>query len=256
MAINKVILNNSDGTTNTLIDLTSDTVTAATMLNGTLAHDKSGTLIEGTHTCPTFTTEEKTITPNESVQYVTPTSANGLSKVTINAISNTYVGSGIVRRTGTDLTANGATVTVPSGYYASQQTKSVSTTTHPKPTVDINSTGLITASHIQSSGYVTGGTTTGTKQLTVQAAKTITPTKAEQTAVNSGVYTTGIIKVGAIPNEYIVPSGSETLVENKTYDVTNLSSVTVALPFISVYNGSTDPSSSLGSNGDIYLKLV
>ncbi len=42
MAVNKVIY---DGTT--LIDLTSDTVTAATLLSGYKAHDKSGTAVTG-----------------------------------------------------------------------------------------------------------------------------------------------------------------------------------------------------------------
>lgn len=43
MAINKVVYGN-----NTLLDLTSDTVTAATMLTGATAHDKSGEVINGT----------------------------------------------------------------------------------------------------------------------------------------------------------------------------------------------------------------
>ncbi len=42
MAVNKVIY---DGTT--LIDLTSDTVTAATLLSGYKAHDKSGAAVTG-----------------------------------------------------------------------------------------------------------------------------------------------------------------------------------------------------------------
>ena len=43
MAINKVIYDNT-----TLIDLTSDTVSTATLLNGITAHDKSGAIITGT----------------------------------------------------------------------------------------------------------------------------------------------------------------------------------------------------------------
>ena len=56
----------------------------------------------------------------------------------------------------------------------------------------------MTASHTQAAGYVAAGTTTGTLQLTVQAAKTVTPTTSEQTAVAANRYTTGVIKVGAI----------------------------------------------------------
>lgn len=60
-----------------------------------------------------------------------------------------------------------------------------------------------------------------------QAAKTVTPTKAEQTAVASGTYTTGAVKVGAIPADYIIPSGSETKTQNGTYDVATLAQLIV-----------------------------
>lgn len=110
----------------------------------------------------------------------------------------------IATKTSSNLTASGATVTVPAGYYASQATKSVATATQATPSVSIDANGKITASATQTAGYVSAGTKTGTKQLTTQAAKTVTPSVSEQTAVASGVYTTGVVKVGAIPNEYII----------------------------------------------------
>lgn len=62
---------------------------------------------------------------------------------------------------------------------------------HPDPTISVNtSTGLITASHTQQSGQVTGGTTTATEQLTTQGAQTITPTTTDQT-IAAGKYLTG-----------------------------------------------------------------
>ena len=62
---------------------------------------------------------------------------------------------------------------------------------HPNPTISVNtSTGLITASHTQASGVVTGDTTTATEQLTVQAAQTITPTTSNQT-IAAGKFLTG-----------------------------------------------------------------
>lgn len=63
--------------------------------------------------------------------------------------------------------------------------------------------------------------------VTRQAAKTVTPTTAIQTAVSTGKYTTGDVKVGAIPSEYIIPSGSETKTENGTYDVKSLAELIV-----------------------------
>jgi hypothetical protein len=105
----------------------------------------------------------------------------------------------IANRTSSDLTASGATVTVPAGNYKSQATKSVATATQATPSVSIDNSGLITATATQTAGYVSAGTKSGTKQLTVQAAKTVTPSASEQTAVASGVYTTGAVKVAAIP---------------------------------------------------------
>ena len=105
----------------------------------------------------------------------------------------------IPNKSSADLTVSGSTVTVPAGNYKSAASKSVATATQATPSISVSSGGLITASATQSAGYVASGTKSATKQLTVQAAKTVTPSTSEQTAVASGVYTTGVIKVGAMP---------------------------------------------------------
>ena len=96
----------------------------------------------------------------------------------------------IATKTSSDLTASGATVTVPAGYYASQATKSVATATQATPSVSIDSAGKITASATQTAGYVAAGTKTGTKQLTTKGATTYTPKTSNQT-IASGTYLTG-----------------------------------------------------------------
>lgn len=96
----------------------------------------------------------------------------------------------IPSKSGTDLTASGATVTVPAGYYPAQASKSVATATQAMPSITVDSGGKITASATQAAGYVTAGTKTATKQLTVQAAKTWTPGTSDQTLA-SGRYLTG-----------------------------------------------------------------
>lgn len=63
------------------------------------------------------------------------------------------------------------------------------------PEITVSSAGLITATSEQTAGYVPGGTKSSTKQLTIQAGKTITPGTSEQTAVASGRYTTGAVTV-------------------------------------------------------------
>ena len=115
--------------------------------------------------------QDKTVTPTTSKQTVTADSGyDGLDTVTVNAMP---------------------------------------TATQATPTVNINSSGLITASATQSAGYVTAGTKSATKQLTTQAAKTITPSTSSQTAVASGRYTTGTITVAAIPSTYVKPSATK-----------------------------------------------
>ena len=96
----------------------------------------------------------------------------------------------IPSKSGTDLTASGAAVTVPAGYYPAQTSKSVATATQAAPSITVDSGGKITASATQAAGYVTAGTKTATKQLTVQAAKTWTPGTSNQTLA-SGRYLTG-----------------------------------------------------------------
>ena len=68
------------------------------------------------------------------------------------------------------------------------------------PMIDVSAGGLITATTEQEKGYVPGGTKTATQQLPTQAAKTVTPTTTNQTAVASGRYTTGDVVVSGDAN--------------------------------------------------------
>lgn len=58
------------------------------------------------------------------------------------------------------------------------------------PTITVSDGGLITASATQEAGLVAAGTKSATKQLTVQAAQTITPGTSNKT-IASGRYLTG-----------------------------------------------------------------
>lgn len=105
----------------------------------------------------------------------------------------------LTKRDASSLSASGAAVTVPAGYYPSQVSKSVATATHPKPTIS-RSGGTITAQHVQSAGYTSGGTTTETLSITTQSGKTVTPGTSRQTAVASGRLTTGAVYVAGDTN--------------------------------------------------------
>ena len=190
----------------------------------------------------------------------------------------------IATKTASDLTASGATVTVPAGYYASQATKSVSSgsartpaaTITKTPTISVSSAGLITASvsgtqnitPAVTAGYISSGTAgtitvsgTATQQLTTQAAKTVTPTTSSQTAVASGRYTTGTVTVAAIPSSYIQPSGTKSITTNGTYDIKTYASVEINVAsggtetYNTVHIGYMAPKDIMGVDGDIYIAL-
>lgn len=127
-----------------------------------------------------------------------------LSGNTAYANGTKYSGT-IATKTSSDLTASGATVTAPAGYYASAVSKSVAsgaaatpaTSISATPTITINSTtGVVTASVSASqsvtptvtAGYVASGTAgtvsvsgSDTLALTAKSAATYTPGTSDQT---------------------------------------------------------------------------
>lgn len=268
----------------TAVDLSQDTVAPQYLLQGYTAHNRMGQAITGTASGGgTISLQSKSATPTESEQTITAdTGYDGLSSVTVGAISKTYVGSNISRRSSSDLTASGATVSVPSGYYAEAASKAVSsgsattpsTTITANPSITVSSAGLITATvsgsqsitPTVSAGYVSSGTAgtvsvsgSDTEQLTVQAAKTVTPTKSSQTAVAAGRYTTGAVTVAAIPAEYITTTDATATASDINSGVTAYVDgvkVTGTQVIQTYYTGSSAPSASLGNNGDIYLEVV
>lgn len=154
----------------------------------------------------TPTIDSLTVTPSESEQTFNSSSVDGYKPVTVGAISSTYVGSGIARNSSTDLTASGATVTVPAGYYAEQETKTIADGALNYPTLSIdNATGKITSvATVQTSGYLAEGTQkTYRYPMSVQERVTITPTESSQIAVEAYKYTLGNVSVAAIPSNYI-----------------------------------------------------
>ena len=139
-----------------------------------------------------------TVTPTESSQTIGEANTMMEGAVTVNAIPSNYVGSGITRRSSSDLSASGATVTVPSGYYSAQASEAVASGTAGTPTATkgtvSNHSISVTPSVTNTEGYISGGTINGTA-VTVTASELV--------------------------------SGSDTVTTNDTYDVTNLAQLIV-----------------------------
>ena len=130
-----------------------------------------------------------------------------LASYTAYADGTKYTGT-IATKTGSDISASGDTVTVPAGYYASQQTKSIAAGSATAPASISGTSATVTAgtntltlsksisvTPTVSAGYVASGTSGSsdvslTASVTTKAATTITPTTSDQT-IASGTYLTG-----------------------------------------------------------------
>ena len=134
----------------------------------------------------TLQSKTKSYTPSETAQSETVSADagyDGLSSVdvSVGAISSTYVGSGIDRRDSTNLSASGATVTAPAGYYESAATKTISSGTATAPasisssgaTASDNGTNVVLTKTVSvtpsvTAGYIASGTA-GNCAITMQA---------------------------------------------------------------------------------------
>ena len=121
---------------------------------------------------------------------------DGLSRVNVSvgAIDSNYVGSSVPRKSSSDLTASGATVTAPSGYYSANATKTIPNASAPYlSAIYIESDGTASADvEIGTGGYIANDTYEAnlSQSFPVQGAQTITPGTTNQT-IASGKYLTG-----------------------------------------------------------------
>lgn len=174
MAINKVIYGGD-----TLIDLTSDTVDAAHLLSGYTAHDKSGTVITGTNTFDSDTSDD------------TAAVAEILAGKTAHArgtqLEGTMPNNGSV--TGT-ISTKADQYTIPQGYHDGSGKVSISSTEQAK----------IIASNIKSGIQILGVTGSYSGESVSAQAKTATPTTAQQVITpDTGYDYLSQVTVAAIP---------------------------------------------------------
>ena len=258
--VNKVVFGSA-----TLVDLTGTTATADKIMQGYGAFGADGAWMDGTASGGDqhgtiwqdgqgyvhlddesgIALQSKSVTPSESQQIVEADDGYyALDTVTVGAISSSYVGSGVSRRSSSDLTASGATVTAPAGYYSASASKSVASGSV-VPSIEysgddisvwVDNTGLVhveggysaTVNPVSASGWINSSASTeveialqNTYQLSTQAAKTVTPTTSSQTAVTAGKYTTGAVTVAAMPTGTAgTPTATKGTVSNHAVTVT------------------------------------
>lgn len=153
--INKIIYGGR-----TLIDLTSDTITADKLLEGYTAHDKSGAIITGTNTYDSDTSDDTAAIAEilvgktahaRGTQLTGTMPNNGAVAGVISSVSGTY--------------------TVPQGYHDGSGTVGISSTEQAK----------IIGSNIRQGVEILGvtGTMSGSEDVSAQS-KTVTPSTSQQ----------------------------------------------------------------------------
>ena len=142
--------------------------------------------------------QSKTVSPSESAQTIKADNGyDGLSQVTVNAVSRTYVGSGVTKKSAATYTPGTSDQNIASGQYLNG-------------TQTIKGDNNLTAGNIKSgvsifgvSGTYTGSSSGGSGSVSLQS-KTVSPSESTQTVKpDSGYGGLSQVTVNAISTTYV-----------------------------------------------------
>lgn len=210
------------------IDTSDATAVASNIQSGKTAY-VNGSKITGTHTCDSVNLQSKSVTPSETAQTVFPDSGyDGLSSVSVGAISNTYIGSKVTKKSAATYTPNTTDQTIANGQYLSG-------------TQTIKGDSNLVASNIKNGVSIFG--VNGTYTPTLQS-KTVTPTKSSQ-SISPDTNYDGLssVIVNAIPDNYIDTSDATATAQDMASGATayvNGEKVTGVARTITTYTGYRD----------------
>lgn len=229
-----VELPKTGGGTATFTDVTDTTAAAADVASGKYFYTAAGVLTEGTASGGGGAGVVVVDTPDAAGGTIREITAVVLSSDTVTAnvmlsgytahnASGTAITGNIATKTSSDLSASGDTVTVPAGYYASNATKAVSSGTAGTPSASkgavSNHSITVTPSVTNTSGYITGGTKTGTA-VSVSASELVSgnlPITSNGTGIDVTEYATVSVNVsGTSKNTQVVQSTTRTTATSLT----------------------------------------
>lgn len=152
------------------------------------------------------------VTATETAQQIVPSDwdVDYFSDVMVDAIPSNYVGSAIPRKSSTDLTASGATVTVPAGYYSGQASKSVTSMTLP----------TATATTATGTNKATIGRSTATRYINIPTGYNSASAYYTISSTPNGTATTPATTITTNPTISVNSSGLITATNSKTQSVT------------------------------------
>ena len=270
---NKCVINGT-----TYLDLSNDTVTADKLLQGYTAHDKNGVQITGTAsgqslvitdtidehggtireiTGKVVTLSTKSITQNGTYD-AEDDGYDGYTSVTVNVggsgptIESLNVTPSTSQQTFNSSSVDGykpvVVAAMPSGSATPAASISGTSATVSTGTNTLTLSKTVSNTPQVSAGYISSGTAGNTSvsltaSVTTKSAATITPGTTNQT-IASGTYLTGTQTI----------SGDADLVASNIVSGVQIFGVTGNVVLQNYYTGSSTPSSSLGSNGDLYLQ--